>query len=50
MSFEEQVTTLRENLAALLEAEEQWTQAAQVLAGIDLDSGVRTLGAGYKLA
>jgi hypothetical protein len=30
---------LRENLAELLEAEEEWTQAAQTLAGIDLDSG-----------
>lgn len=30
---------LRENLAEILEAEEEWTQAAQTLAGIDLDSG-----------
>jgi hypothetical protein len=30
---------LRENLAELLEKEEEWTQAAQTLAGIDLDSG-----------
>ena len=39
MSFEEQATILRENLAELLEKEEEWAQAAQTLAGIDLDSG-----------
>ena len=35
VSFEEQVTTLRENLAALLESEERWAAAAAVLAGIE---------------
>ena len=39
VSFEEQVTTLREHLASLLEGEEDWSRAAQTLAGIDLDSG-----------
>ena len=39
VSFEEQVTTLREHLASLLEQEEDWSRAAQTLAGIDLDSG-----------
>ncbi len=39
VSFEEPVTVIRENLASLLETEEQWSKAAQVLAGIDLDSG-----------
>ena len=39
VSFEEQVTTLREQLANLLEQDEDWSRAAQTLAGIDLDSG-----------
>jgi COP9 signalosome complex subunit 4 len=39
VSFEEPVTIIRENLAALLEKEENWAKAAQVLSGIDLDSG-----------
>ena len=38
-SYEEQVTTVREHLANLLEKEEEWSKAAQTLAGIDLDSG-----------
>ncbi len=39
VSYEEQVTTVREHLASLLEQEEEWSKAAQTLAGIDLDSG-----------
>ena len=39
VSFEEQVTVIREALAALHEREEEYTRAAQILAGIDLDSG-----------
>ena len=39
VSFEEQVAVLREALARLYEAEEDYTQAAHTLAGIDLDSG-----------
>lgn len=39
VSYEEQVTTLREGLADLHEREEDWSKAAQTLAGIDLDSG-----------
>ena len=39
VSYEEPVTTIREQLAATLEREEDWAKAAQVLAGIDLDSG-----------
>ncbi|KIJ20051.1 hypothetical protein PAXINDRAFT_107738 [Paxillus involutus ATCC 200175] len=42
-SYEEQVNTLRFQLADLLEAEEEWTQAARVLMGISLDSGSRSL-------
>lgn len=37
----DQSTLIREKLAELLEKEEEWTRAAQVLAGIDLDSGER---------
>ena len=43
VSYEEQVTTVREHLANLLEKEEEWSKAAQTLAGIDLDSGVLVL-------
>eukprot|EP00877_Chromochloris_zofingiensis_P013874 jgi/Chrzof1/8740/Cz03g22180.t1 len=49
VSFEEQVTFIRESLAGLLEQEEEWTKAAQILAGIDLDSGMRVLDNQYKL-
>ncbi|GBF98333.1 COP9 signalosome complex subunit 4 [Raphidocelis subcapitata] len=49
VSFEEQATVLRENLAAVLEGEEEWAQAAQTLAGIDLDSGVRNVDPAYRL-
>lgn len=50
VSFEEQVTMLRENLADVLEKEEQWSKAAQTLAGIDLDSGNRVVDAAYRLS
>jgi hypothetical protein len=46
VSFDEAVTIIRENLAELHEAEEDWSKAAQVLAGIDLDSGARLPGRG----
>ena len=42
MSYEEQVTAVREQLAGLLEKEEEWSKAAQTLAGIDLDSGMQS--------
>jgi len=38
------VTVIREALAALHEREEEYTRAAQILAGIDLDSGARIEG------
>lgn len=50
VSFEEPVTHLRENLALLLEREEDWSRAAQTLAGIDLDSGLRNVDTQYKLS
>jgi COP9 signalosome complex subunit 4 len=49
VSFEEQVSVLREGLAALHQTEEEWSRAAGVLAGIDLDSGIRVLSDEYKL-
>lgn len=39
VSYEEQVTAIREQLADVLIDEEDWNQAAKTLAGIDLDSG-----------
>ena len=41
VSFEEQVIILRESLSALLEKEEEFSKAAHVLSGIDLDSSMR---------
>jgi Arc/MetJ-type ribon-helix-helix transcriptional regulator len=41
VSYPEQSQAIREALARVLEAEEEWTKAAQVLQGIDLDSGGR---------
>ena len=49
VSYEEQVGALREQLAALYERREEWSKAAQALAGIDLDSGMRLLDAGGSL-
>jgi len=36
-----QVSIIREGLAELYEYEEQWSKAAQMLSGIDLESGIR---------
>ena len=36
-----QVSIIREGLAELYENEEQWSKAAQMLSGIDLESGIR---------
>ncbi|KAG2499790.1 hypothetical protein HYH03_002087 [Edaphochlamys debaryana] len=49
VSFEDSCVLLREDLAAALEREEEWSRAAQVLSGIDLESGGRALEAAYKL-
>nr|CAB3496787.1 unnamed protein product [Digitaria exilis] len=50
VSFEEQVVVIREKLAELYESEQQWSKAAQMLSGIDLDSGIRMLDDTNKLA
>lgn len=36
-----QVLIIREKLAELYESEQEWSKAAQMLSGIDLDSGIR---------
>jgi len=48
-SFEEQASTVREHLADVFEKEEDWAQAAKMLAGIPLDSGIRVLEDNYKV-
>lgn len=40
--IELQVLIIREKLAELYESEQQWSKAAQMLSGIDLDSGMRS--------
>ncbi|KAN0059698.1 hypothetical protein ACQY0O_008270 [Thecaphora frezii] len=50
LSFEEQASVLRSRLATLLEAEEDWIEAARVLQAIPLDSGHRSVSDSYKLA
>ncbi|KAJ3668562.1 hypothetical protein LUZ60_005984 [Juncus effusus] len=50
VSFEEQVVVIREKLAELYETEQQWSRAAQMLSGIDLDSGIRIVDETYKLS
>ncbi|XP_078178318.1 proteasome component (PCI) domain protein [Carex rostrata] len=50
VSFEEQVLIIREKLAELYESEQEWSQAAKMLSGIDLDSGIRMLDDAYKLS
>ena len=49
MSYEEQSAAIREHLASVYELQEEWSRAAQALAGIDLDSGMRVLEPEYKL-
>ena len=41
MSFDEQVSVLREGLSKLYQNDAEWSRAAKMLAGIDLDSGTR---------
>ncbi|KAH1044399.1 hypothetical protein GYH30_025926 [Glycine max] len=50
VSFEEQVLVIREKLAELYESEKQWSKAAQMLSGIDLDSGMRVIDDGFRLS
>ncbi|EPQ29571.1 uncharacterized protein PFL1_02790 [Pseudozyma flocculosa PF-1] len=50
LSFEEQASVLRSQLSSLLEAEEDWIEAARVLQAIPLDSGHRSVSDHYKLS
>ncbi|CAN7027410.1 hypothetical protein BRARA_F03828 [Brassica rapa] len=50
VSFEEQALVIREKLAALYESEQEWSRAAQMLSGIDLDSGMRAVDENFKLS
>ncbi|KVH98400.1 Proteasome component (PCI) domain-containing protein [Cynara cardunculus var. scolymus] len=49
VSFEEQVLVIREKLAELYESEQLWSKAAQMLSGIDLDSGMRVIDDKFRL-
>ncbi|KAG0068428.1 hypothetical protein BGZ93_005721 [Podila epicladia] len=49
VSFEEQVSSIRNNLASIYEDEEDWAEAAQVLQGIPLDSGHRIIPNEFKV-
>lgn len=42
VSYEEQLAGVRERLAELHEQQEEWSKAAHVLAGMDLESGMMT--------
>ncbi|CAH2046727.1 unnamed protein product [Thlaspi arvense] len=50
VSFEEQALVIREKLAGLYESEQEWSKAAQMLSGIDLDSGMRGVDDNFKLS
>eukprot|EP01104_Vermistella_antarctica_P017252 TRINITY_DN6089_c0_g2_i1.p1 TRINITY_DN6089_c0_g2~~TRINITY_DN6089_c0_g2_i1.p1 ORF type:complete len:391 (+),score=111.00 TRINITY_DN6089_c0_g2_i1:129-1301(+) len=50
VSFEEQVSLIRERLADIFESEEEWTEAANTLMGIPLESSHRVLEVSYKAA
>ncbi|KAI3476378.1 hypothetical protein L1887_62030 [Cichorium endivia] len=50
LSFEEQASSLRMQLASLLEADEDWNEAARVLLAIPLDSGHRNVSDHFKLS
>uniref|UniRef100_A0A453N3V9 PSMD12/CSN4-like N-terminal domain-containing protein n=1 Tax=Aegilops tauschii subsp. strangulata TaxID=200361 RepID=A0A453N3V9_AEGTS len=45
-----QVVVVREKFPELYESEQQWLRAAQMLSGIDLDSGIRMLDDTNKLS
>lgn len=49
ISFEEQVGTIRQQLAEIYEKEDNWRQAAEVLVGIPLETGQKQYTVDYKL-
>ena len=48
-SFEEQGSLIREHMANVFEAEEEWSTAAKLLAAIPMDSGIRMIEVSYKV-
>ncbi|PON40469.1 Winged helix-turn-helix DNA-binding domain containing protein [Parasponia andersonii] len=46
----DRVLIIREKLAELYESEQQWSKAAQMLSGIDLDSGMRVIDDTFRLS
>ncbi|KAI3464979.1 hypothetical protein Pfo_021642 [Paulownia fortunei] len=54
VSFEEQINfqvlIIREKLAELYESEQLWSKSAQMLSGIDLDSGMRVIDDMFRLS
>jgi COP9 signalosome complex subunit 4 len=49
VSFEEQVSVIREQLASLYQDEREWAEAAKVLIGIPLDSSTRVVDNEYRV-
>ncbi|GAB1605634.1 COP9 signalosome complex subunit 4-like [Argonauta hians] len=49
ISFEEQVAAIRQHLATIYEREKVWSEAAQVLVGIPLETGQKHYSTDYKL-
>ncbi|KAL1115743.1 hypothetical protein AAG570_006033, partial [Ranatra chinensis] len=49
ISFEEQVASIRQHLAAIYEREQNWKDAANVLVGIPLETGQKQYTVDYKL-
>ncbi|KAJ8022363.1 COP9 signalosome complex subunit 4 [Holothuria leucospilota] len=49
VSFEEQMATVRQHLAAIYESEESWRDAARILVGIPLETGQKQYAVDYKL-
>ncbi|KAK2705791.1 COP9 signalosome complex subunit 4-like [Artemia franciscana] len=49
ISFEDQIASLRQNLADIYEREQNWKESANILVGIPLESGQRAYAVDYKL-
>ncbi|KAG4947437.1 hypothetical protein JHK87_043444 [Glycine soja] len=49
-SRKHEVLVIREKLAKLYESEKQWSKAAQMLSGIDLDLGMRVIDYAFRVS
>ncbi|GBP68559.1 COP9 signalosome complex subunit 4 [Eumeta japonica] len=49
ISFEEQVSSIRQHLADIYERNQKWKEAAEVLVGIPLETGQKQYSVDYKL-